>query len=192
MPANEVEIFYPPNIEAWREWLAENHVSKQSVWLVYYKKTSKKATIRWTDAVDMALCYGWIDSKHVSVDKESSHQFFSKRKAKSTWSKINKDKVEKLIEAGLMAEAGLKAIEIAKKNGSWNMLDEVEEMIVPADLENAFEKHIGSKEFFLNLSKSIRKAMLQWLVLAKLPETRQKRIDEIAELAAKKMKPKQF
>lgn len=189
---NKVEIFYPISQTDWRQWLEENHACKQSVWLVYYKKETNKRTISWTNAVDEALCFGWIDSKKVSIDKEKSHQFFSKRKAKSTWSKINKAKVENLIANNLMTEAGFESINLAKQNGSWTILDEVEELMIPSDLEQEFKTKAGSKEFFLSLSKSVKKAMLQWLVLAKQPVTRQKRIIEIAELASQKQKPKQF
>lgn len=192
MQGNEVEIFYPKNIKAWRRWLEKNHASKQSVWLVFYNKASAVPTISWSDAVDVALCYGWIDSKKVAVDQDKSHQFFSKRKAKSTWSKINKEKVGRLIEGGLMTKAGLDIIDVAKQNGSWTILDNVEELIIPKDLEKAFKTSKVSKAYFLSLSKSVRKAMLQWLVLARQPETRQKRIEEIVTLAAKGMKPKQF
>lgn len=185
----ETAIFYPVSLTAWRKWLEKNHLSKQSVWLVFYNKNASKKSISWSNAVDVALCYGWIDSKKIKIDEETSHQFFSKRKAKSTWSKINKDKVLKLIEAGLMSKVGFDTIEIAKLNGSWAILDEVEELVIP---EKAFKAKLGSKDYFLSLSKSVRKAMLQWLILAKLPETRQKRIDEIADLAAQNRKPKQF
>ncbi|TSJ41340.1 YdeI/OmpD-associated family protein [Fluviicola chungangensis] len=189
---NEITIFYPENRNEWRRWLEENHLREQAVWVVFYSKASKKSTVTWSEAVDEALCFGWIDSKKVSVDSEISRQFFSKRKTQSTWSKINKEKVERLIDAGLMMEAGYKSIELAKENGSWTILDSVEELIIPEDLERAFELQEGSRAFFLSLSKSVRKMMLAWLVLAKRPETRQKRIDEIVESAAQKRKPKQF
>lgn len=106
MQKDEIEIFYPTSQIAWRKWLEQNHFFKKAVWLVFYNKKSKNKSITWSDAVDEALCFGWIDSKKISIDKETSHQFFSKRKPKSTWSKINKNKVEKLIEQGLMTEAG--------------------------------------------------------------------------------------
>ncbi|MES2763215.1 MAG: YdeI/OmpD-associated family protein [Bacteroidota bacterium] len=188
----ETEIFYPTSQKEWRQWLKENHRSKQSVWLVYYKKETCKPSISWSNAVDEALCFGWIDSKKISIDKETSHQFFSKRKAKSTWSKINKNKVEKLIAGKLMTKAGFEIIETAKQNGSWTILDDVEELIIPTDLEKEFKTKPGSKDFFLSLSKSVKKIMLQWLVLAKKQETRQKRISEIVELSSQKLKPKQF
>ncbi|WP_341900889.1 MULTISPECIES: YdeI/OmpD-associated family protein [Fluviicola] len=189
---NEIEIFYPEDIQKWRKWLEENHDSKQAVWVVFYRKSSENPSISWSDAVDEALCFGWIDSKKIGIDSEKSHQFFSKRKAKSTWSRINKEKIVRLIEAGLMAKAGYESIELAKQNGSWTILDEVEELIMPSDLETELDRYPGAKEFFLGLSKSIKKMMLYWLVSAKRPETREKRIAEIAESAAQKLKPKQF
>lgn len=189
---NETGIFYPTSQADWRQWLEENHLSKQSVWLVFYTKSSEKPSISWSEAVDEALCFGWIDSKKIKIDEEKSHQFFSKRKPQSTWSKINKEKVKNLIKKGLMTQAGLNSVEVAKQNGSWTILDTVEELLIPKDLEKAFKQHHGSKDYFQSLSKTIRKMMLTSLVLAKRPETRQKRIDEIAELAGQKKKPKQY
>ena len=189
---NETAIFYPENLKEWRNWLVKNHLSKQAVWLVFYSKNSKKPSITWSDAVDVALCFGWIDSKKIKIDSETAHQFFSKRKSKSTWSKINKEKVQKLIDDGLMTQAGLDIIEVAKQNGSWNILDEAEELIIPKDLEKAFSKYKGSKEYFLSLSKSVKKMMLTSLILAKRSDTRQKRINDIAELAGQHKKPIPF
>ena len=192
MQKEEIETFCPTSQVEWRKWLNKNHITKQSVWLVYHKKKSNKPSIAWSDAVDEALCFGWIDSTRKTIDEFSFMQFFSKRKPNSTWSKINKEKVQKLIDNGLMSQAGLDIIETAKQNGSWTILDEVEELKIPNDLEKAFKKHKGSKDYFLSLSKTVRKMMLQWLVLAKRPETRQKRINEIAEQAGQNKKPKQF
>ncbi|MBL7971948.1 MAG: YdeI/OmpD-associated family protein [Prolixibacteraceae bacterium] len=186
---NKIEIFYPTSPTAWRKWLEKNHPSKQAVWLVFYNKSSSRQSVSWSDAVDVALCFGWIDSKKIKIDENTSHQFFSRRKPNSTWSKINKEKVQKLIDNGLMTPAGYESIETAKQNGTWTILDEVEELIIPQDLEKAFKKHKGSKEFFLSLSKTSKKMMLQWIVLAKQPETRQKRIAEIAENAERSLKP---
>lgn len=190
MQKKEVEIFYPTSQTAWRNWLEEHHLSKQAVWLVFYNKKSALKSITWSDAVDVALCFGWIDSKKIKIDEETSHQFFSKRKPKSTWSKINKDKVEKLIGQGLMTDAGFASIETAKQNGAWTILDEVEELIMPADLEAAFVEKPNAKDFFLSLSKSVRKMILAWLVFAKTTETRQKRIAEIVGQAENQLKPR--
>lgn len=188
----EIQTFCPSSQQEWRKWLKKNHQLKQSVWLILYKKESGKPVIRWSEAVDEALCFGWVDSKRQPIDNEKFRQFFSKRKSTGTWSKINKEKVGRLIADGLMTKAGLIMIETAKQNGSWIILNGVEELKIPRDLSKEFKSQPGSKEYFLSLSKSVKKMILQWLVLAKRPETRQKRIVEIAELAAQKLKPKQF
>jgi len=185
----EIAIFYPASLTAWRTWLEKNHVSEQAVWLVFYKKSSAKASITWSESVDAALCFGWIDSKKIKIDDETSHQFFSKRKPKSAWSKINKAKVERLTDENLMTDAGFKAIETAKQNGSWTLLDEVEELIVPQDLQTLLDTNPNAKEYFLSLSKSNKKMILHWVSFAKRPETRLKRIIEIVELASQKRKP---
>ncbi|ACE06207.1 hypothetical protein Aasi_0836 [Candidatus Amoebophilus asiaticus 5a2] len=135
MSVKEIESFYPSNRQQWREWLQENHAKKQSIWLIHYKIKSSMPTISWSEAVDEALCFGWIDSKAKPIDEEKYMQFFSKRRAISTWSKVNKEKVQKLIDGGTMTKAGLESIEIAKQNGSWTILDEVEALIIPNDLE---------------------------------------------------------
>ena len=189
---DDIERFCPASRQEWRAWLKENHESKQSVWLVQYKKQSNVPSISWSEAVDEALCFGWIDSIRKSIGDNQFIQFFSKRKARSNWSKINKVRVVKLIEEGLMEEAGYKSIEISKANGYWSILDEVEELIIPDDLEREFGTRPGSKEYFLGLSKSLRKMMLQWIQLAKRAETRQNRINEVAEHAMQGIKPKQF
>lgn len=188
----EIEKYYPTSREDWRKWLESNHESKQSIWLVYYTKQSNIPSISWREAVDEALCFGWIDSTTKKVDDSSFIQYFSKRKPKSIWSKINKEIVQMLIDKNQMTKAGFESIEIAKQNGSWTILDEVEELIIPDDLEIAFNKKNGSKDFFLSLSKSTKKIILSWIVLAKRQETRQKRIDVVVESMQKKQIPKQM
>lgn len=188
----ELETFCPRIRQDWREWLESNHLEKKSIWLIYHKKRTNIPTVTYSDAVDEALCFGWIDSKSKSIDEQKSMQFFCKRKPKSVWSKVNKNKVARLIEAGLMTQAGINAIEIAKENGSWTILDEAEALIIPGDLEFEFQKNPNSKEYFLGLSRSDKRNILQWLTLAKRQETRIKRIEEIATLAGEKLKPKQF
>lgn len=186
----EVETYCPQSRTDWRQWLKKNHQSKQSVWLVYYSKKSNHPSISWSEAVDEALCFGWIDSTKKTIDDSSFMQFFSKRKPKSNWSKINKEKIQQLIDSKKMTKAGYESVEKAKQNGSWTILDEVEELIIPNDLEIAFTKHKGSKDYFLSLSKSARKIILGWIVLAKRQETRQKRINEIVKSAEQHLKPK--
>jgi uncharacterized protein YdeI (YjbR/CyaY-like superfamily) len=189
MESTEIEVFCPTSQQEWRQWLEENHSSKQSVWLVYYKKKVQIPTISWSEAVDEALCFGWIDSTAKPIDEQTYRQFFTKRKPKSVWSKVNKDKIEQLIKNGLMAEAGHKIIEIAKQNGSWTTLDDVEALIIPEDLEIALQNNLGLKELFLTLSRSVIKSHLYRLTLAKLPGTRQKRINETIEILNQKRSP---
>lgn len=184
--------FCPTNKEEWRKWLEENHEAHDNVWLIMYKKSSDKHNISWSDAVDEALCFGWIDSVKKTVDAESSKQYFSKRKAQGTWSRVNKEKVEYLMANNLMREAGLKTIVTAKENGSWTILDSSEALELPVELESEFKKRAGAMEFYEGLSKSKKKIMLTWIALAKRPETKQKRIIEIAENAEKQMMPKAF
>ena len=190
MSNKEIETYCPKSQTEWRQWLEKNHQSKQSVWLIYYTKKSTIPSLSWNEAVDEALCFGWIDSTRKTIDEFSFMQFFSKRKPKSNWSKINKEKVQQLIDNRKMTKVGYESIETAKQNGYWTILDEVEELIIPKDLEITFEKHKGSKDYFLSLSKSTRKIILSWIVLAKVQETRQKRIDEVVESAEQNLKPK--
>jgi uncharacterized protein YdeI (YjbR/CyaY-like superfamily) len=192
MSGQEIEKICPASRQEWRIWLLENHRSRQSVWLIYNKVKSGNPTVKYSDAVDEALCFGWIDSKAKPIDDERFMQFFSKRKAKSVWSKINKEKVECLISEGLMTDAGFESVAIAKQNGSWSILDTAESLEIPHDLEAEFQKIPDAKDYFISLSRSDKRNILQWLVLAKRIETRQKRITEIVELAGQRQKPKQF
>jgi uncharacterized protein YdeI (YjbR/CyaY-like superfamily) len=148
MSNKEIETYCPKSQTEWRQWLKKNHQSKQSVWLIYYTKKSTIHSLSWSEAVDEALCFGWIDSTRKTIDEFSFMQFFSKRKPKSNWSKINKEKVQQLIDSKRMTKAGYKSIEIAKQNGYWTILDEVEELIIPNDLEIAFEKIQKLKRLF--------------------------------------------
>jgi uncharacterized protein YdeI (YjbR/CyaY-like superfamily) len=189
---NDVGDYCPSGKQDWRKWLELNHNKKEAVWLIFYKKKSPNYNISWSDSVDEALCFGWIDSVKKTIDTEKYKQYFSKRKVKSNWSKINKGKVKTLIEQGLMEKEGYKSIEIAKKNDSWTILDQVEALVIPEDLKDAFLSHKESMEYFNSLSKSAKKILLYWVVSAKRTETRQKRILEIAENASENLKPKQF
>lgn len=192
MHKDEVETYCPKSQSDWRKWLGKNHDSKQSVWLVYFKSSTKVPSLTWSEAVDEALCFGWIDSTKKTIDHERYMQYFSRRKPNSNWSRINKEKVAALVEQGLMTKVGLESIEKAKKNGSWNLLDDVEALVVPEDLRTALSNSKGSMEYFDSLSKSDKKILLYWVVSAKRSETRQKRILEIAECGSENLKPKQF
>jgi uncharacterized protein YdeI (YjbR/CyaY-like superfamily) len=186
------DTFCPSNPQHWREWLQAHHATEQAVWLVYYKKAANRPSLTWSQAVEEALCFGWIDSQAKPIDDETYRQYFSRRKPTSGWSKINKEKVAQLSATGRMTAAGLASIEKAQQNGSWTLLDEVEALLLPADLAQALQEIPLANSYFLGLSKSVRRNMLQWLVLAKRPATRQRRVLEIVELAAQQLRPRPF
>lgn len=185
MSKKEAAIFCPTSQTDWREWLIKNHQIKQSVWLIFFRKSTDIPSLTWSQAVDEALCFGWIDSTKKSIDDKSYKQYFCKRKPKSTWSKVNKTKVKQLIDSGLMTKSGLKCIEIAKENGSWTILDDVENLVVPEDLAKALNEN-GLTEKFQNLGKSIKKQLLHRLLFAKRAATRKKRMIEILEQLVEK------
>jgi uncharacterized protein YdeI (YjbR/CyaY-like superfamily) len=188
----DVGEYCPTNKQDWREWLELNHNKREAIWLIFYKKKSPKYNLDWSDSVDEALCFGWIDSVKKTIDKERYKQYFSKRKVKSNWSKVNKNKVQLLIQQGLMKKAGYKSIDIAKENNSWTLLDDVEALKIPEDLKEEFNNYDGSMKFFESLNKSTKKILLYWIISAKRKETREKRIIEIAKNASKRLKPIQF
>lgn len=181
---NSLKSFQAFNRQAWRNWLVENHQQSHGVWLVYYKVKSQKPSIRYPEAVREALCFGWIDSKIKSLDEERYQQIFTPRKAKSVWSKLNKQYVRELTQQGLITEAGFKAIAIAKENGSWTALDAVEALIIPDDLQQAFLQDKTAALNFTKLSNSKKKNILLSIYSAKRTQTRvnriQKTIDSLA------------
>ena len=167
---------YAADRAAWRSWLETHGETSAAVWLVYYKKSSGQPSITWNEAVEEALCFGWIDSKAKPVDDRRYMQYFSPRRATSVWSAINKASVERLIADGLMRESGLRAIERAQANGSWSALDAVEALVIPDDLAAAFAAAPGTRDQFDGLSRTNRRIILQRIATAKRPETRARRI----------------
>lgn len=182
------EHHYFKNAAEWRAWLHENHHSSKGVYLIFYKVGSAVESMCWEEAVQVAICYGWIDSTVRKLDEERRKQVFSPRKDKSVWSKLNKTYIEKLIEDKLMHESGLAKIEIAKQNGSWTSLDAVEDLVMPDDLKLAFEKNDLAFENYKKFSPSYRKSYLYWLNQAKRSETRTTRIAEIIKLCSQNIK----
>ena len=185
---NSTPELYFRNKKEWRDWLAKHHDSYPAVYLTFYKVELKIAGMRWEDAVKVALCYGWIDSKVKSLGNGKRKQYFCPRNPKSAWSKLNKTYVKELIEKDLMHESGLKKVELAKQNGSWYSLDNVENGIIPKDLQNAFDKDKAAFKNYKRFSRTYQKSYLYWLNQAKRDETRKKRIQQIIELCAKNIK----
>ncbi len=182
-----IEIYFK-NDEEWRIWLHANHQTSAGIHVIMYKIEHEMPSMRWEEAVRVALCYGWIDSTVKSLGDGKRRQYFCPRKPKSVWSRVNKNHLEELIASDLMHESGLKVIEIAKKNGSWSALDDVENEIVPEDLKASFDKNPTAFENFQNFTRGQRKSYLYWLNQAKREETRQKRITEIVTLCNNNIK----
>lgn len=174
--------------KALRTWLEKHHDTEASLWVIMYHKKSQTPSVHYEDVAEEGLCFGWIDSKANSRDAESYYLFFSKRKPKSVWSKINKARIEKLIAAGQMTSAGQQAIDLAKQNGSWNTLNASDNLEIPDDLKNAFAKHKLAKTNFDAFSASAKRILLEWIFSAKRPETREKRIRETVEAASQNRK----
>jgi uncharacterized protein YdeI (YjbR/CyaY-like superfamily) len=160
--------------------------------LVYFKKGSGRQSIVWSQAVDEALCFGWIDSKITPIDGERYEQYFTRRKPRSVWSQINKAKIERLTLAGKMAPAGLAAVEVARVNGSWTSLDEGSAGELSPDVLAALDSHGGANATWQTFPPSFQRLMIEWIAMAKRPETRAKRIAELAEQAALGKKPLRF
>ena len=182
----------PDTLAEWRSWLVREHAASAGVWLVIYKKSSGKRVFSFDEAIEEALCFGWIDSKPGRVDDKRTKLWFTPRKPGTGWSRINKDRIARVIDDGRMTEAGMLKIDAAKKDGSWSMLDSVDALQAPADLKAAFVAHPGSQVNFDNFPKSVRRGILEWIVQAKRPETRAKRIEETARLAAENKRANQW
>ena len=167
----------------WRAWLEQHHDSS-GAWLVSWKKATGRPFIPYSEKVDEALCFGWIDSRTNRLDEERAMQLFTPRRPRSPWSRLNKQKVARLSAEGLMTPAGERMVETAKANGSWTVYDEVEEVVVPPDLAAALANDEAARGFFERFPESSKKAILWWIKTAKRPETRAARIAETVRAAA--------
>lgn len=184
---NKRELYFK-NPNEWRKWLSKNHENTDGVYLIFYKVSCEESSMRWEEAVKVALCYGWIDSTVKSLGNGKRKQYFCPRKPKSVWSALNKKYIDELQEENLMHESGLLSIEIAKENGSWTALDDVEKLIIPSDLERAFNTNPKGFENYESFAPSYRKSYLYWLNQAKRETTREKRITEIVDLCNRNIK----
>ena len=184
-PADGKPWVLPSDRAAWRGWLIANHATSSGVHLVTWRRATGKPSVAYADAVEEALCVGWVDSKAGTLDEDRSTLWFTARRPRSGWSRPNKERVERLIAAGQMLPAGLAAIEEAKRRGTWTLLDDVEDLVVPADLAAAFDAHPPAGPNFDAFSRSARRALLEWIVQARRPETRARRIAATAEAAAR-------
>lgn len=181
------ELYFKTDME-WREWLLDYHDSVKGVHLIFYKVDHKKDSMRWEEAVKVALCFGWIDSTVKSLGDGKRKQYFCPRKPKSVWSAVNKNHIAQLHKANLIHQSGHHSIKIAKENGSWTALDDVENGVIPSNLQQAFDANKKAFENYLNFAPSYRKQYLYWLNQAKREATKQKRIEAIIKLCEANIK----
>ena len=182
--SDTLEDVYLPTRAAWRRWLSKNHDRARGVWLVHDRKAASTQRLAYADAVEEALCFGWIDSTVRRIDADRYKQLYTPRKPKSVWSRTNRNRVERLIAEGAMTPAGQARVDEAKRNGTWTALEGVEALVVPSDLETALAANPPAQRYFHAFPPSARKAYLYWLNAAKRPDTRARRLQEIVRLAA--------
>jgi len=188
-PAKEIPVLLFADQQAWATWLAENHTTSTGLWLQLAKKASGLTSVSYAEALDVALCYGWIDGQKQSYDEDSWLQKFTPRGTKSIWSKINREKIAQLIERGLMQLAGLAAVESAKQDGRWDAAyDSARTMTVPDDFQAALDQSAPAAAFFATLNSANRYAVLWRIQTAKKAETRTKRIEQFIHMLENKEK----
>ena len=178
---DKVEI---TSVEDLRNWLINNHNQDKGVWLVTFKKSEATKYVSREEVLDELLCFGWIDGIRRKLDDKRTMQLITQRRVQH-WSKTYKDRVSKLIEQGKMHEAGLRSISISKSNGLWNFMDDVDDLIVPEDLQEGLSKKKEAVEFFNSINPSSKRFVLRWLKLAKTEKTRKNRIQKLVELSSK-------
>ena len=177
-------IYHAESRAQWRAWLQINHDRERGMWLCSWKSATGRPTCPYPEAVEEALCFGWIDSTAVTLDPERGLQLMTQRKAKSTWTRLNRRRVADMETAGLMTESGRRPVAVAQANGFWTILDTVEDLIEPDDLVAAFAQNHAARKSWDSFPASPRKQMLTWIVLAGRPETRSARIATIVAAAA--------
>jgi len=177
------DAIHPLTLAEWHDWLAANSATSKGVWLATYKKATGRPRIEYEHAVEEALCWGWIDSVARGLDDQRSLLRFSPRKKGSGWARTNKVRLERLIAENRVSPAALEAIEAAQRDGSWTKLDEVENRTVPDDLRDELGKYPDAGKYFDAFPPGEKRRILEWIVQAKTPETRAKRIVETAAQA---------
>jgi uncharacterized protein YdeI (YjbR/CyaY-like superfamily) len=170
-------------VDEWRGWLAANGRAERMVWLVVHREGDGPG-VDFRRAVEHALCFGWIDSKTIKRDDRTTYQCFTPRNPRSTWSKVNRERIERLTAAGLMTPAGQELIDLAKRTGTWDLLADAQNLIVPADLHAALAAKPSADQHFRAFPPSARRTILEWITLAKRPETRASRIEQTVTQAA--------
>lgn len=185
-----VPAFYARSVKEWRNWLQKNGEKETAVHLIFYRKGSDKKGVGYEEAVEQALCFGWIDGQANRRDEASRYIRFTPRKPAGSWSKSNRERVVKMTEQGQMTRRGQEMIDLAKETGTWNVLADAEDYVLPPDLKKLLAKNKTARQFFEAFPPSTKRQIFSWIALAKRPETRQKRIGEAVEKAAKNIRAK--
>jgi len=185
------KTLYVSNRVDWRAWLAKNHLTEKEVWLIYYKRHTGKPRIPYDDAVEEALCYGWIDSTIKRLDDEKYAQKFTPRNFKSNWSELNRKRARNMIKEGRMTKAGLVKFKLAGKQKNKQTEDKPidKKVVIPADLKKALSANKKALENFNNFAPSYKKLYIRWILNAKRPETRTKRIKQTVKWSVENKKP---
>jgi uncharacterized protein YdeI (YjbR/CyaY-like superfamily) len=189
---DRLEHVHPADRGEWRAWLAANHADAPGAWLVSWKSATGRRRLAYGDAVEEALCVGWVDSRAGTIDEERSRLLFTPRKRGSGWSRPNKERIARLVDAGLMRPAGLAVVEAAKADGSWTALDDVENLVEPPALAAALDADPRARDHWDAFPRSARRAILEWISAAKRPETTARRIAETARLAAENVRANEW
>ncbi|HYI33422.1 MAG TPA: YdeI/OmpD-associated family protein [Glaciibacter sp.] len=178
---DEAEQVHALSVEEWRNWLHANHDTSSGAWLVFWRPATGRPRVGYDDAVLEALCVGWIDGLHRPLDAERTMQWFVPRSPRSSWSRVNKERVARLEREGRLLPAGARVIEAAKASGTWSVLDEADEMVLPPDLAEALDARPPAREHWESFPASVKRGLLSHVALAKRPETRERRIAQVAE-----------
>ncbi|HVZ55344.1 MAG TPA: YdeI/OmpD-associated family protein [Chitinophagaceae bacterium] len=176
----------------WRGWLAKNHDKVSSVWLIIFRLASGRAGLLYEDVVEEALCFGWIDSRPNKRDDASYYLLLSRRKPASKWSRANRLRARRMIDQGLMTAAGQAMIDLAKKAGTWEALEPVQQAVIPADLKEQFKKNKLAFKNFQAFPPSSKRIILEWILQAKRPATREQRIRQTVTLAARNIRANHY
>lgn len=179
----DLPIYHALTCAQWRAWLVANHQSARGVWLCSWRSATGKPSVPYVEAVLEALSFGWIDSTVNTLDAERGLQLMTPRKPKSTWTRLNRQRVAELEAVGLLTDAGRRAVDVAKQNGWWTILDPVEDLLEPDDLTAALDGNATARAAWNTFPASARKQMLWWLISAGKPDTRARRIETIVAKA---------
>ena len=178
------ERVHAETVQEWRAWLEQNHDRTDGVWLVSWRTAAGRPRVGYDQSVEEALVVGWVDGQQRKIDDERSMLWFARRNPGSAWSRSNKERIERLEREGRMLPAGRRVVEVAKANGAWSKLDDVENLVVPDDLALALTARPGARQQWDGFPRSARRGMLAWIMLAKTAPTRLKRVTETADRAA--------